>query len=540
MEPRYLFNSDWQNPVLHRDVDRSDLVTAFDALLIINRLNLSGPHSLVGEVRRSTDMDWDVNGDSFIGPIDALMVINALNALQSRPATIVGGIAPESDPNGNRVVLDPHIIFRGSSVAGSKIEVWDRDRATLLATTTANPQGQYQIPLTLSNGITMLDVLAKDDLGRRSQLEMEVVVGNVVHEWNAAALDIVRQWTTFSNDPYPNRIVYSQPPMVARNLAMIHAAMFDALNAFDGQYASYVDTLTPSGDLSKEVAAAAAAHVVASSLYSASDELPFWDATLFESTRLILDENLLERSLEYGRSVGQAVLDRRSHDGAKTPGSYAPSSDVGHWRRTSPDYLPPLLPNWPKVEPFGLVSPTEFRPESPPALGSEEYADAVHQVQLLGSLDSQIRTSEQTEIALFWADGGGTFTPPGHWNKIASDVSLERSLGVVETARAFALLNFALADAGIASWDAKYYFDLWRPIDAIRQGEVDGNKRTEGDPNWIPLLKTPPFRPIPRGTARLVVPQALCWLDSSETIPPLRVERTHTWRMNSVRSIHHW
>lgn len=111
----------------------------------------------------------------------------------------------------------------------------------------------------------------------------------------------------------------------------------------------------------------------------------------------------------------------------------------------------------------------------------------------LGAYDSTVRTQEQTDIALFWADGGGTFTPPGHWNQIAVDVAMQHNQNTVETARTLALLNFALADAGIAAWDAKYAYDYWRPIDAIRQADNDGNNVTSAQSDWMPLLKTPPF-----------------------------------------------
>lgn len=111
----------------------------------------------------------------------------------------------------------------------------------------------------------------------------------------------------------------------------------------------------------------------------------------------------------------------------------------------------------------------------------------------LGSVNSTTRTPDQTQIALFWADGAGTATPAGHWNRIATDVLLDRSASLLENARTMTLLNLAMADAGIASWDAKYYCDLWRPIDAIRKADQDGNESTVADPTWIPLLKTPPF-----------------------------------------------
>jgi membrane-associated phospholipid phosphatase len=112
-------------------------------------------------------------------------------------------------------------------------------------------------------------------------------------------------------------------------------------------------------------------------------------------------------------------------------------------------------------------------------------------VKTLGAVNSSRRTADQTEIALFWADGAGTVTPPGHWNVIAQDVAARNSMR--QKARLFALLNVALADAGIASWDAKYTYNFWRPVTAIRAGDTDGNPATAPDPTWTSLITTPPF-----------------------------------------------
>jgi membrane-associated phospholipid phosphatase len=146
-----------------------------------------------------------------------------------------------------------------------------------------------------------------------------------------------------------------------------------------------------------------------------------------------------------------------------------------------------------------MESGSQFRPSAPPALNSSEYAQAVDQVMRLGEFNSRERTQDQTAIAKFWADGAGTGTPPGHWNQIAVDQVLSRNLPLLESARTLALVNIALADAGIASWDAKYFYDLWRPIDAIRKADTDGNSATIQDSNWSPLLQTPPFQSYTSG-----------------------------------------
>lgn len=152
------------------------------------------------------------------------------------------------------------------------------------------------------------------------------------------------------------------------------------------------------------------------------------------------------------------LLAWRNTDGSNNVVSYTPGTEPGDWQPTPPDLLLALLPQWLDVTPFTITSSSQFRPEGPPALDSAEYTADLNQVKALGSLSSTTRTAEQTEIAQFWADGAGTFTPPGHWNLIAERVSLAQGNTLSENARLFALLNVAEADAGIVAWDAKYSY----------------------------------------------------------------------------------
>ena len=147
------------------------------------------------------------------------------------------------------------------------------------------------------------------------------------------------------------------------------------------------------------------------------------------------------------------------------------------------------------MTPFAMPTSSYFRPNGPPALNSARYAADYNEVKEIGAAKSTmqtevIRTDEQTEIALFWADGAGTVTPPGHWNLIAQEVA---GHNMRQNARVFALLNVALADAAIAAWDAKYTYNFWRPVTAIRAGDTDGNAATAPDPVWISLIVTPQF-----------------------------------------------
>jgi len=492
LESRQLMASDWQNLALIRDVDRSGLVTPLDALILVNAINTSGIRVLPPRPVASTEPYCDVNGDGSLTPLDVLTVINAINALDNRQPTIVGGLTPDSDPNNNGVVLVDRVAIRGQTLANSSVKISIESENDTVVAVVADDQGAFTFDLPVAHGMQTVRMKATDDLGRQSELKLDVRRGNTVQDWNAAALDIVRQWTTTSNDPYPNRIVPSQPPMVARNLAMIQTAMFDAVNAVTGKYTGYVFQTTPQPNASENAAAASAAFEVAKVLYRATDELAVWQASLSETLSQETDATARDSGLSLGKLAAQAILAARNNDGVQSTSSYTHTNTVGRWQRTFPDYQPPLLAQWSRVKPFALTSASEFRSAPPPALDSPEYAVAVDEVMRNGGHQSSQRTAEQTEIALFWADGGGTATPPGHWNRIATDVTLAKQTNLLETARAFALMNIALADAGIASWDAKYHYDVWRPIDAIRQSDQDGNAATTSESNWIPLLKTPP------------------------------------------------
>ena len=146
------------------------------------------------------------------------------------------------------------------------------------------------------------------------------------------------------------------------------------------------------------------------------------------------------------------------------------------------------------MTPFVLQSGSQFRPGGPPAITSAQYTADFNEVKSLGSATSTTRTADQTQLASFWSDAGGTETPPGHWNTIASSIALAQSYSVYKTVAMFHLLNMGLADAGIAAWDAKNTYDNWRPLTAIRNAASDGNPDTTADASWTPLWANPPFQ----------------------------------------------
>ena len=301
---------------------------------------------------------------------------------------------------------------------------------------------------------------------------------DLIGDWNAQAVNAIRNETT-------------TPPLAARNLAMLHVAIHDAVNSLTGTHRPYAVSAPPDGPTSAEAAVVGAAHQVLVNLFPS--QRAAFDATLAASLAGIPESLERSRGVELGRSTANTILGLRANDGSSTTIPYIPSAEPGAWRRTPPYFRPPDLPHWRFVRPFALSSGSQFRPPGPPPLDSARYATDLDQVKALGAADSPIRTPEQTLVANFWADFTYTVTPPGHWNQIARQVATSQGLSLPQKARLFALLNLALADAAIATWDAKYAFNFWRPVTAIPQADLDGNPATAADPNWTPLLTTPAF-----------------------------------------------
>lgn len=298
--------------------------------------------------------------------------------------------------------------------------------------------------------------------------------------WNETALTAIRTVST-------------APPVASRALAITHAAIFDSVNSIYGTYTPYKYQLTGYAGASAEAAVAAAGYNVLKQLF------PTQEAYLTNeyNTRMAAiggTQGAKDLGESLGSTIANAMYNLRLPDGSSTAQSYpyTPTPGAGNWQPTSP--APYLLPGWGQVTPFAITSNTQFfEKKDPPAVTSNLYAKAFNEVKSLGAKFNSSRTPDQTEIALFWADGPGTQTPPGHWNSIAQTVAQSKNTTLVENARLFALLNLAEADAAITAWNMKLEYDYWRPITAIREGDLDGNRKTVGDPNWEPLINTPPF-----------------------------------------------
>ena len=292
---------------------------------------------------------------------------------------------------------------------------------------------------------------------------------DVVLEWNQLLLNTVKA----------NGVL---PFVFSRDAAIVHAAVYDAVNAIDRSHTPlFADVQAPRG-ASLEAAAAQAAHDTLAELFPAQQAT--FDAALAADLAGI-PPGQARLGVAVGHEAARQILAWRSTDGSTDPVPYVPGTGPGVWQptpRPNPNPppaelpgLPAAAPQWATVTPFCIPSDSAFRPPQQPDLNSVEYTAAFNEVKSLGARDSTPRTAEQTEIARFWAGGPSTFTSGGYWNQIAQEVSAAQGKSLVENARLFALLNVAQADAYFAVWDAKYEYNFWRPVTAIRAADTDGN-----------------------------------------------------------------
>src|ERR1700758_3132353 len=300
---------------------------------------------------------------------------------------------------------------------------------------------------------------------------------NSVIEWNRTLLQIVRT---------PG----AQPPTIhsTRSFAILHAAIYDAVNSVDGRFGPYLVRLPDvSRHASRPAAADQAAHDVLATLYPAFQAT--LDAELQQDLAQIPEGQNKADGITVGLTVAAHILSLRSNDGsAVTPPPFIPGNRPGDYQLTPPNFAAADFTQWPQVTPFALARADEFRPGPPPELTSDEYTSVFDEVKSLGFILSTTRTTEQTLIGMFWNGNIQDF-----WNEIAQTAALRHHLNFAESARLFALLNISLADTAIAFFDAKYTYQFWRPVTAIQMAGSDGNPGTEPNPTWLPLTtKTAP------------------------------------------------
>jgi membrane-associated phospholipid phosphatase len=296
------------------------------------------------------------------------------------------------------------------------------------------------------------------------------VSGQPVIDWNQVLLSLV-------NTPG------AQPANVqpTRNFAILHAAIYDAVNSIDRTHEPYVISIRAPRGASETAAADAAAHTALVGLYPAQQSSLDTDYTA--ELAKVADGPAKDKGIRLGQQVATDLLAIRANDGSSVlPPPFVAGTNPGDYRPTPPNLPAPVFTTWGQVTPFVLDSGDQFRPAPPPALTSDAYAAAINELKSLGSSTSTTRTPEQTQIGQFWG-------PPiqNFWNQIAQSVALSRHSDLPTTARLFASLNLSFADSVIAFYDAKYTYRLWRPVTAIRLADTDGNPNTVADPNWLPL-----------------------------------------------------
>jgi hypothetical protein len=290
---------------------------------------------------------------------------------------------------------------------------------------------------------------------------------DVVIDWNARAEAIAVE----------KRLL---PPPNARMMALLHVAMFEAVNAIDKRYAPFRIKLEASERASREAAASAAAHKVMVTLHP--DRQTSLDAALTAVLSSIPDGDAKTNGIELGSNAAAQVLALRAKDGTDTAESYRPYAAPGV-------YVPTVVPvssNYGDVSPWVMRSGSQFRPAPPPALTSTTWTNDLNEIREIGGRTSAKRSAEQTAIARFWF-----VTGPQAWNPIVRQLAASKKLDTTESARLFALVAIAADDAFIAVFDAKYHYNLWRPITAIRNADRTSNPATPRDANWLPLGDTP-------------------------------------------------
>ena len=294
---------------------------------------------------------------------------------------------------------------------------------------------------------------------------------DAVIEWNQIA---VAATVTAGQGPVPQK----------RTIAIVHVSVHDAVNAITCDYRTYLSIRCgPWG--TTEAAAIGAAHRALVGLLPAAQAAALVAARVASLAAHGL--TVSDPGVAFGVAVAEVILALRSTDRsaqAQFPYTAPGAGTPGVW--VAVGAAPPVLPGWKAVTPWVLRNLSQFQPDGPPPLQSRRYARDYNEVKELGSLTSPTRTNEQTEIARFWLA-----PPTAIWNGVARQMIQAHGLDASATARTFALMYLASADASIAFWDAKYTFNFWRPITAIHNGDADDNVRTEADPTWTPLLPTP-------------------------------------------------
>ena len=291
---------------------------------------------------------------------------------------------------------------------------------------------------------------------------------DIIADWNNTAMDVMKAVNVGGN-PW------------TRSMALVNVSMSDAVNSVQNRYSRYIPELPVDPNASAEAAAAAAAREILMRQYPGQKERI--ETAYAEALRSIPDNPARAAGIDLGQKVADAVFTERQSDATNTPDTYRPLTTPGVWVPTTP----PLFPQYATAKPWGMDSASQFRPAPPPALTSALYARDYNETKELGGVKSAKRTDAQSDAVRFWTQAN---LGPA-WYQAARQASARHNLPVADSARVFALMSMALANCFILDWDAKFQYNFWRPITAIRNGDQDGNDATERDAGWLPLNTTP-------------------------------------------------
>jgi hypothetical protein len=321
-----------------------------------------------------------------------------------------------------------------------------------------------------------------------------VADADVVSEWNQIMVN-----TTRTQNPFAQ----------ARFAAITQLAVFEAVNAITHDYQSYLDAISAPATASPEAAVAAAAHAVLTNYFPASAAA--LDMAFASSLSAIPDGPAKDEGIAVGQAAAAALVARRANDGSGSPIPYVPTSAPGFWQPTPPAFSAAILLHWGRIDPFGILTTAQFRSDPPPPLTSNRYARDYNEVKAVGDVDSAARPADRTDIARFFAATSATQA----WNSAAAQACGDRMGTLAQNARVLALINMAISDALVSSLETKYYYQLWRPVTAIRAGDIDSNQRTDTDPGYLPLIPAPAFPSYPSahasaGGAARVILERLC------------------------------
>jgi hypothetical protein len=306
---------------------------------------------------------------------------------------------------------------------------------------------------------------------------------------STAFADAVTEWNAIMRSTIGSQNVLQQ----ARLAAITHLAVFEAVNGITKDYKPYLGEITPRAGASPEAAAIAAAHHVLRNYFP--DAAASLDANRDQSLARIPDSSSKNEGVAFGEEAAASIIARRSNDGSSSPVPYTPLNGPGFWQPTPPTFTAGAFLHWGKTMPFGLMRASQFRPKPPPKLTGRQYTRDFNEVKDVGGAISSQRLQDRTEIARY----ASLTSPVLLYNSVAVQLSNAQGSSLSENARTFALLNMAMFDAGVAVFEAKYFYNFWRPVTAIRAADTDGNPQTEPDPSFTTLIPTPPYPAYPSG-----------------------------------------